>query len=79
MLKGMDVMDSLNINQAKKKRDNLVKKYRDLRCPKTGTGTENGEDTSITWPFFDLMDQVLKNYHNINPPVLVSPTRFRKK
>ncbi|CAL8338506.1 unnamed protein product [Boreogadus saida] len=58
--------------QASKKWENLKKKYKDLRTPKTGSGTESGEVTVATWQYFDLMHEVLGARPAIDPPVLVS-------
>ena len=76
MLEEMKLEGVIDIKQAKKKWDNLVKKYRDLKTPKTGTGTENGEDTSASWPYFEAMDDALRHHHNINPPILISSIPF---
>ncbi|CAL9705099.1 unnamed protein product [Knipowitschia caucasica] len=43
--------------QARKKWDNLKKKYKDCKCPGTGQGVE-GNPTAGTWPWFGLMDEV---------------------
>ncbi|CAL8383467.1 unnamed protein product [Arctogadus glacialis] len=58
--------------QASKKWENLKKKYKDLRTPKTGSGTESGEVTVATWQYYDLMHEVLGARPAIDPPVLVS-------
>ncbi|KAG9267191.1 hypothetical protein AMEX_G19879 [Astyanax mexicanus] len=58
--------------QARKKWDNLKKKYKELKCPPTGSGTENGEATAASWPWFTIMDEALGRRHSIVPPVLVA-------
>ena len=54
----------------------MVKKYRDLKTLETGTGTQNGEDTSASLPYFEAMDDALHHHHNINPPILISSIHF---
>ena len=76
VIKDMEMISKIEIKTVKKKWENLLKKYRELKTPKTGSGTENGEYTSSSWPYYDLMDSALRNHHNINPPVLVSSTPF---
>ncbi|KAK0136840.1 hypothetical protein N1851_026969 [Merluccius polli] len=64
--------DKVTGQQASKKWENLKKKYTDLRTPKTGLGTENGEVTVATWQNLDIMHEVLGARPAIDPPVIVS-------
>nr|CAD7268976.1 unnamed protein product [Timema shepardi] len=60
---------SLTPDQLKRKWDNLLRKYKDLKNPKTGSGTQ-GEETPITWPFWEAMDLAVGQRDIINPPEL---------
>ncbi|XP_031424840.1 uncharacterized protein LOC116220774 [Clupea harengus] len=70
------VLDSIGLAgmvsplQARKKWDNLKSKCKELKCPPTGTGTDNGEDTAASWPWYSAMDELLGQRHSIAPPVL---------
>ncbi|XP_077359609.1 uncharacterized protein LOC144005358 [Festucalex cinctus] len=57
--------------QAKKKWDNLKKKYKDCKYPGTGEAVA-GESTAETWPWFDLMAGVLGQRPSITPPVIIA-------
>ncbi|XP_073335830.1 uncharacterized protein [Pagrus major] len=57
--------------QAKKKWDNLKKKYKDCKYPASGEGV-GGKPTAATWPWFVLMDEVLGQRPSIAPPVLIA-------
>ncbi|KAI9999415.1 hypothetical protein NQD34_018231 [Periophthalmus magnuspinnatus] len=57
--------------QAKKKWENLQKKYKDCKYPKSGEGVA-GNATAETWPWFVPMDEVLGQRASINPPVLIA-------
>ncbi|XP_039466113.1 uncharacterized protein LOC120439317 isoform X1 [Oreochromis aureus] len=57
--------------QAKKKWDNLKKRYKDCKCPGSGEGV-SGKPTAATWPWFGLMDEVMGQRPSIRPPVLIS-------
>ncbi|KAF3842837.1 hypothetical protein F7725_001686 [Dissostichus mawsoni] len=56
--------------QAKKKWDNLKKKYKDCKYPGSGEGV-SGKPTAASWPWFVQMDEVLQR-PSIRPPVLIS-------
>ncbi|CAL8406552.1 unnamed protein product [Arctogadus glacialis] len=71
-LEEMGMEGKVTRQQASKKWENLKKKYKDLRTPKTGSGTESGEVTVATWQYYDLMHKVLGARPAIYPPVLVS-------
>ncbi|KAK9959287.1 hypothetical protein ABG768_009421 [Culter alburnus] len=58
--------------QASKKWENLKKKYKELRNPPTGTGTDQGEPSACTWRWFTLMHSPIGARASINPPVLIS-------
>ncbi|KAG7502319.1 hypothetical protein JOB18_017648 [Solea senegalensis] len=57
--------------KAKKKWDNLKKKYKDCKCPGSGEGV-SGKPTAATWPWYVHMDEVLGQKHSIAPPVLIT-------
>uniref|UniRef100_A0A8C5AZF4 Ataxin 10 n=1 Tax=Gadus morhua TaxID=8049 RepID=A0A8C5AZF4_GADMO len=71
-LEEMGMEGKVTRQQASKKWENLKKKYKDLRTPKTGSGTESGEVTVATWQYYDLMHEVLGARPAIDPSVLVS-------
>ncbi|KAI7813778.1 hypothetical protein IRJ41_001170 [Triplophysa rosa] len=52
-----------------KKWDNLKRKYKELRCPPTGTGTDDGEATAATWPWFSALHKAIGP--SIKPPILI--------
>ncbi|XP_038062998.1 uncharacterized protein LOC119733679 [Patiria miniata] len=72
ILKEMDLLDKVTPEQARKKWTNLSQKYKELKHPPTGTGTEEGEDTTVSWSYFQDMDKVLGGRPIITPPCLVS-------
>ncbi|KAL7394671.1 hypothetical protein ABVT39_001760 [Epinephelus coioides] len=55
-----------------KKWENLKKKYKELRTPKAGSGTDAGETTASSWQFFEDMLEVLGARPSMDPPVLVA-------
>lgn len=57
------------MEQCRKKWLNLLRKYKDLKNPPTGSGNEEGE---LQWPFFDLLDSIMSGRAIINPPRLVA-------
>ncbi|CAL8311117.1 unnamed protein product [Gadus morhua 'NCC'] len=68
--------------QASKKWENLKKRYKDLKSPKTGSGTDEGEVTAASWQFYDDMHEVLGSRPSIDPVVIVAsfsedPTTLR--
>ncbi|KAJ4920983.1 hypothetical protein JOQ06_024452 [Pogonophryne albipinna] len=56
IIKELDLGQHVSHKQASKKWENLKKKYKELKRPRTGTGTGQGEETPATWPFFMAMD-----------------------
>ncbi|KAG1935835.1 hypothetical protein F2P79_019086 [Pimephales promelas] len=58
-------------NQISKKWDNLKRKYKELRCPPTGTGTDSGEATAATWQWFSAMHEAIGGRPSIEPPILI--------
>lgn len=58
--------------QVSKKWENLKKKYKDLKTPKTGSGTDCGEVTAATWIFYEDMHAALGARPSLQPPVLVA-------
>lgn len=43
-----------------------------LRTPKSGSGTEDGEETASSWAFYEDMHAVLGGTPALDPPVLVA-------
>ncbi|XP_062414505.1 uncharacterized protein LOC134107119 [Pungitius pungitius] len=58
--------------QASKKWENLKQKYKELRTPKTGSGTDQGEVTVATWQYYGDMHEVLGARPAMDPPVVVA-------
>lgn len=53
----------------------------EIRTPQTGSGTDRGEDTPGTWPYYMAMHEALGARPSMSPPVLVAsclanPTMF---
>ncbi|XP_041848113.1 uncharacterized protein LOC121644312 [Melanotaenia boesemani] len=71
ILEKMGLQEKVTPAQAKKKWDNLKKKYKDCKYPGTGEGVA-GKPTAATWPWFVLMDEVLGQRPSSNPPVLIA-------
>ncbi|KAJ4925116.1 hypothetical protein JOQ06_017853 [Pogonophryne albipinna] len=72
IIKELDLGQHVSHKQASKKWENLKKKYKELKRPRTGTGTGQGEETPATWPFFMAMDEPIGARPSISPPVLVA-------
>ncbi|KAJ8349406.1 hypothetical protein SKAU_G00245360 [Synaphobranchus kaupii] len=49
--------DKVSEAQAAKKWENLKAKYKELKDPPTGSGTDRGEDTARTWKWFPYMHE----------------------
>lgn len=45
--------------------------FQELRCPHTGTGTDSGEATAATWPWFSAMHEAIGGRPSIDPPILI--------
>ncbi|XP_034092030.1 uncharacterized protein LOC117559383 [Gymnodraco acuticeps] len=71
IIKELDLGQHVSHKQASKKWENLKKKYKELKRPRTGTGTDQ-EETPATWPFFMAMDEAIGARPSISPPVLVA-------
>ncbi|XDV26593.1 hypothetical protein PO909_030249, partial [Leuciscus waleckii] len=56
----------------KKRWENLKQKYKDLKCPQTGRGTEDGETTAASWKWYTAMDEAIGGRPSITPPALVA-------
>ncbi|KAK1889546.1 Trihelix transcription factor GTL1 [Dissostichus eleginoides] len=52
IIKELDLGQHVSHKQASKKWENLKKKYKEPKRPRTGAGTDQGEETPATWPFF---------------------------
>ncbi|KAM9475908.1 uncharacterized protein Hap1MRO34_011628 [Clarias gariepinus] len=72
LIKDLELEGIVTGQQASKKWENLKKKYKDLRTPKTGSGTDAGEVTAATWQYFDAMHEVLGARPSVDPPVVVA-------
>ncbi|XP_005459065.1 uncharacterized protein LOC102075886 isoform X2 [Oreochromis niloticus] len=71
ILEKMGLQGKVTPLQAKKKWDNLKKRYKDCKCPGSGQGV-SGKPTAATWPWFGLMDEVMGQRPSIRSPVLIS-------
>ncbi|KAL2092746.1 hypothetical protein ACEWY4_012544 [Coilia grayii] len=72
LVKDLGLQGTITSQQASKKWENLKKKYKELKTPKTGSGTDAGETTACTWQFFEEMHDVLGSRPSIYPPVVVA-------
>ncbi|KAL3046772.1 hypothetical protein OYC64_021076 [Pagothenia borchgrevinki] len=72
IIKELDLGQHVSHKQASKKWENLKKKYKGLKRQRTGAGTDQGEETPATWPFFMAMDEAIGARPSISPPVLVA-------
>ncbi|CAI5661237.1 unnamed protein product [Oreochromis niloticus] len=71
ILEKMGLQEKVTPLQARKKWDNLKKKYKDCKYPGSGEGV-SGKPTAATWPWFALMDEVIGQRPSIRLPVLIS-------
>ncbi|KAL1276268.1 hypothetical protein QQF64_035891 [Cirrhinus molitorella] len=71
VLEKMGLSGEVTPAQAKKKWDNLKKKYKECKYPGSGKGV-SGKPTAATWPWFVQMDEVLGQRPSICPPVLIA-------
>ncbi|MEQ2241800.1 hypothetical protein ILYODFUR_029065, partial [Ilyodon furcidens] len=71
VLEKMGQQGKVNPLQAKKKWDNMKKKYKDCKYPGSGEGVSE-KPTAATWPWFVLMDEVLGQRPSTTPPVLIA-------
>ncbi|XP_034059801.1 uncharacterized protein LOC117538309 [Gymnodraco acuticeps] len=66
-----EILKALILTQIGKKWDSLKRKYKELRCPPTGSGTDRGEATAATWPYFTAMHEAIGGRPSIDPPTLM--------
>uniref|UniRef100_A0A669EYN7 Myb/SANT-like DNA-binding domain-containing protein n=1 Tax=Oreochromis niloticus TaxID=8128 RepID=A0A669EYN7_ORENI len=71
ILEKMGLQGKVTPLQAKKKWDNLKKRYKDCKYPGSGEGV-SGKPNAVTWPWFGLMDEVIGQRPSIRPAVLIS-------
>ncbi|XP_034083665.1 uncharacterized protein LOC117553723 [Gymnodraco acuticeps] len=71
VLKALWLFGSVSPTQISKKWDNLKRKYKELKCPPTRTGTDRGEATAATWPYFTAMHEAIGGRPSIDPPTLM--------
>ncbi|CAL8349421.1 unnamed protein product [Boreogadus saida] len=62
----------ISTQQVKRKWENLTAKYKDLRKPQSGVGTEDGKATAASWNWYSEMDGILGQKPSISPPVVIS-------
>ncbi|XP_077508248.1 uncharacterized protein LOC144119536 [Amblyomma americanum] len=55
--------------QCRKKWLNLLSKYKELKNPPTGVGSEDGD---LDWPYFQLLDDGMSGRPIISPPRLIA-------
>ncbi|ROL50190.1 hypothetical protein DPX16_14844 [Anabarilius grahami] len=65
-------LEGVTPSWAKKKWENLKQKYKDLKCPRTGVSTEDGEHTAASWKWYSLMDEAIGGRPSVTPPVLIA-------
>ncbi|CAL8274768.1 unnamed protein product [Gadus morhua 'NCC'] len=68
----MGLVGMISGQQAAKKWENLKQRYRELRTPKTGSGTDRGEVTAANGQFFEDMHEVMGDRPAMDPPVVVA-------
>ncbi|XP_060757015.1 uncharacterized protein LOC132868062 [Neoarius graeffei] len=71
LIKELGLEGKVTSQQASKKWENLKKKYKELKNPLSGSGTDEGQTTACTWQFFEDMHEVLGSRPSIDPPVVV--------
>ncbi|CAI5675810.1 unnamed protein product [Oreochromis niloticus] len=71
IMEKMDLAGKISPVQAKRKWENLKRKYKECKYPATGEGA-SGKPTAATWPWFGAMDEVLGQRPSTRPPVLIS-------
>ncbi|XP_034028468.1 uncharacterized protein LOC117512489 [Thalassophryne amazonica] len=71
ILKKLGLQKNVTPLQAKKKWFNLKKKYNDCKYPEAGEGV-SGKPNAATWPWFVLMDEVLRQRPSTTPSVIIS-------
>ena len=72
ILEKMGLQGKVTPLQAKKKWDNLKKIYKVCTCDLGVKQGVSGKPTAATWPWFDLMDEVLGQRPSVAPPVLIA-------
>ncbi|XP_078099886.1 uncharacterized protein LOC144512817 [Sander vitreus] len=70
LMKEMGLEGKVTGQQASKKWENLKQRYKELRTPKTGSGTDMGEVTAATWQFYEDMHKVLGARPSLDPPLV---------
>ncbi|KAJ8369279.1 hypothetical protein SKAU_G00093070 [Synaphobranchus kaupii] len=71
-IKEAGLLGKVEPQQAAKKWENLKTRYKELKNPKTGSGTDGGEETAATWQYYQDMHEVLGGRPSIDPPLLVA-------
>ncbi|XP_048111726.1 apical membrane antigen 1-like protein [Alosa alosa] len=71
-VKDLGLEGKMTGEKAAKKWENLKKRYKDLKQPKTGSGTDSGETTASNWRYYEAMHAVLGGRPAIDPPVIVA-------
>ncbi|XP_062391110.1 mucin-7-like [Sardina pilchardus] len=74
-VKELGLEGQITHKQISKKWENLKKRYKDLRDPRTGSGTDHGEKTLSNWPYYAEMHAVLGGRPAVDPPVIVASFR----
>ncbi|KAK5907743.1 hypothetical protein CesoFtcFv8_005559 [Champsocephalus esox] len=70
VLQKRGVEELLTPTQLSKRWDTLKRKYKELKTPPTGTGTDAGEATAATWSWFSVMHEAIGSPPSMEPPVL---------
>ncbi|XP_048870694.1 protein Daple [Brienomyrus brachyistius] len=72
ILKELGLQGKMRADQAAKKWENLKKKYKDLKYPPVGHGTQTAEVTSSPWQWFHLMNEAMEGRLAGSAPVLAA-------
>ncbi|XP_035254477.1 uncharacterized protein LOC118216942 isoform X1 [Anguilla anguilla] len=66
ILQQMGLQGQVSPAQAAKKWDNMKRKYKELRSSASGTGTDRGEATAATWPWFTAMHEAVDRGESVD-------------
>ncbi|KAG5830085.1 hypothetical protein ANANG_G00317970 [Anguilla anguilla] len=66
ILQQMGLQSQVSPAQAAKKWDNMKRKYKELRSSASGTGTDRGEATAATWPWFTAMHEAVDRGESVD-------------
>jgi len=70
VLKAMGIEGLVTVKQVKKKWDNLLHRYKELKNARIGSSSE--DITNNVWPFFQLMDEAFGGTPLVTLPVVIA-------